>query len=64
MHYICMNTKCTVNDSPGYDVLLEIDMYMYVRGVISLSLEYKVIICDFEGLRGCQGVNTLCMYEY
>ncbi len=29
-HYVCMNTKCTVNDSPGYDVLLEIDMY--VRG--------------------------------
>ncbi len=35
IHYVCMNTRCTmctVNDSPGYDVLLEIDMYMYIRG--------------------------------
>ncbi len=31
IHDVCMNTMCTVNDSPVYDVLLEIDMYMYVR---------------------------------
>ncbi len=27
-----VNTKCTVNDSLGDDVLLAIDMYMYILG--------------------------------
>ncbi len=31
IHYVSMNTKCTVSDSPRY-VLLEIHMYMYVQG--------------------------------
>ncbi len=31
IHYVCMNNKCTVNDSPRYHVLLEIHMYMYIR---------------------------------
>ncbi len=31
IHYVSINTKCTVSNSPRYHILLEIHMYMYVR---------------------------------
>ncbi len=41
IHYVSMNTKYTVSDSPRYHVLLEIHMYMHVQRGLGTLEQYE-----------------------